>query len=203
MNTMRLMIAAAILVGCAFATRTCPAISETNDFFEAPIANCDAWNNCTKAACATAGNTNLTTSLMCLQNTTLTCDQLKTAAMTFVRCLITAAIADQCQPSGTAFGELGLALAGVMSVSEYTGSNVAKSCRLAACKFQNLSGKGDSCLSVFGGENETAVCSYTELNNTNNTPVAPTPRPTPAPASSAASVSTAVLAVLAAVALLL
>jgi len=205
MSSMRLIIAAAVLAGLVAATRTCSAATSTNDLFDAPDATCAAWTNCTSIAC-TAASANSTSSLWCFQNTTKTCSELATIAKDYATCLINAAIADSCQTSGTQFGELGMALAGVMSSAEYAGSNVQQSCVRMACKILNYSGKGSSCATEFGATNDSMVCVYTEAASSTPTPPAtPTPNETTAaPASSgAASVSMAVMAVLATVALLL
>jgi hypothetical protein len=208
MNTMRLIIAAAMLCGMAMANpRVCGSITTTNDFYEKPQGTCAAWANCTAIACTSAGAaSNNTAALTCLANTTLTCAALKTVTMAYFKCLRDAANMDLCQPSGNAFGELGLGLAAVVNAAEYPGSSVQQSCVYTTCQFLNLSGKGTTCATEFGAVNDSAVCMYeAATNNTNTTPTTPRPTaaPTPAPASSAASVSTAVLAVLAAAALLL
>jgi hypothetical protein len=209
MSSMRLILAAAVLAGVAMAApapRGCADATATNDLYDAPTATCAAWANCTSIACG-GGATNGTLSLACLANltTALTCATAKTAAVAYVGCLNAAAMLDSCQPSGTQFGELGMALAGVMSASEYAGSNVQASCARTVCRFMNASGLGASCLTELGA-NDSMVCMFEGGNDTNTTPPpAATPNATspPAAGSGAASVSTAVLAVLATVALLL
>jgi len=205
MSSMRLIIAAAVLAGLvAAADRVCDASSEHNDLFTAPATTCAAWANCTTIACTAAG-ANTTASLSCLVNTTKTCDEYYAIADAYLECLVDAAMADSCQASGAGFGELGMALAGVMTEAEYRGSDVQLSCSYTACKILNWTNKGTSCATAFGAVNDSELCAFWG-NDTNTTPApsrANTSAPAPTPASGAASVSVAVMAVLATLALLL
>ena len=208
MTSMRLILAAAVLAGVvSSAAVTCDAASATNDLYDMPSGTCTQWTTCTQTLCTSMG-ANASTDLNCLANATSksNCTALAAALKTYVSCLNTAAFADHCQPGTTAFGELGMGLAGVMGASEYAGSNVQTSCMRVVCNALNESGNGDACNTEVGATNYSMVCMYDASNETNTTPApaAPTPDATPAPAASgAASVSTAVLAVLATVALLL
>ena len=208
MTSMRLILAAAVFAGLASAAAvTCDASSSTNNLYGMPSGTCTQWTTCTSTFCTSLG-ANSTADLTCLNNATSasSCSSVATAASTYVSCLNTAAFADNCQPGTTGFGELGMALAGVMGSSEYPGSNVQTSCVRTACIILNESGLGDTCDSSFGtaASNYSMICAYDASNDTNTTPAPPSPATTPAPATSgAASVSTAVLAVLATVALLL
>ena len=209
MTSMRLILAAAVLAGVvSSAAVTCDAASATNDLYDMPSGTCTQWTTCTQTLCTSMGG-NSSTDLNCLANATSksNCTALAAALKTYVSCLNTAAFADHCQPGTTAFGELGMGLAGVMGASEYAGSNVQTSCMRVVCMALNETG-ATGCDTQLGtaASNYSMVCMYDASNDTNTTPAPPpaTPETTPAPAASgAASVSTAVLAVLATVALLL
>ena len=208
MTSMRLILAAAVLAGVvASAPVTCDAATTSNNLYGMPSGTCTQWATCTSTFCTSMG-ANSTSDLTCLGNATSAsnCTALAAALKTYVTCLNAAAFADSCQPGTTAFGELGMGLAGVMGASEYAGSTVQMSCMRTVCVALNESGRGDACSTEVGATNYSSVCMYDASNESNTTPAPPAPTnpTTPAPgASGAASVSTAVLAVLATVALLL
>ena len=162
---------------------TCDASSSTNNLYGKPSGTCTAWATCTSTFCAAVGG-NPTSDLTCLGNATSrsSCSAVATAAAAYINCLNTAAFAGNCQPSTTGFGELGMALAGVMGWSEYPGSNVQTSCVRTTCIILEKSGLGDTCAAI-GTKSSSypSVCKYDSSDDGNATPVPPTLLPTAEP----------------------
>ena len=206
---MKLVVLTAMLAAVAMADGHCALESGVVDYFAAPT-GCSAYDTCASAFCGDADfNTTDTNVLTCANNNTMTCSAFSTLVGEYISCVAGAAMMDSCQDGSSGFGSLKTALADD-SEADYMSGSVYKSCVSQVCQIAD--NFGSECdLSGSGSGMYGAVCMYTPVeeptassSSSDTTESSPEEEPSPEPTpSGAASVSTAVLAVLATLALLL